>query len=530
VRCCGRFTRVLDLNQILLFIACLSPVVVLARTWRRAALNRNWQVASLAVLSATGAAWVIAPESAGFVGGGAWLLLLFVPAWGLRKAADFAAAQRYGAARRCFALVSLLHPFRRLFDEGRLLRAMELAQRGRREEALQMLATLGAANSRLSATAIGQSYRLRGDWEGLLNWCERHIPRVGLGEETALLPLYFRALGELDRRDDLVLQFAGRAPMLLAAPIHQHTFTAGLAMLLAFGGRTQALVRLFERDAAQFPEDVREFWTATAEAAAGDLSRARTRLDRLARSTSDAIVRADALQRLARRGQLAPLPLTPYNEATVDRFAQHARRRRALLLMPYPTAVTPAVLILLALNGIMFALEMTSGGSTDYIALHRLGALEPRAILFFGQYWRLLTALFLHYGAVHLFVNSYALFMLGPRLETVLGTRRFFIAYLLCGLGSSVAVVLCWRLGITRADLLVGASGAVMGIVGVWAGVLLGHRHMPVARRQLINIAIIIVVQSAFDLYFPQVSMSAHLGGLITGLVIGVVIRPKREL
>jgi membrane associated rhomboid family serine protease len=53
---------------------------------------------------------------------------------------------------------------------------------------------------------------------------------------------------------------------------------------------------------------------------------------------------------------------------------------------------------------------------------------------------------------------------------------------------------------------------------------------MPIARRQLINIVIIIVVQSAFDLYFPQVSMSAHLGGLITGLVIGVVIRPKREL
>ena len=520
----------LDLNHILLFIACVSPVVVLARTWRRAAFNRNWQVASLGVLAVTGGAWAIAPASAGFVGGGAWLLLLFLPTWGLRKAADLAAAQRYAAARRSVAALSLLHPVRRLRDEGKLLRAMELAQGGEREEALQILSALASASSRVSAIAQAHAFRLRGDWEGLLTWCERHVPRVGLGENAALLPLYFRALGELDLRNDLVLQFAGRAPMLLASPVHQHTFTAGLVTLLAFSGRSEALLRLFEGEGAGFSEDVREFWIATAEAAAGDLSRARMRLDRVARTAEDALVRGDAQQRLARRGQLPPLPLSLFNEATVERFARHARRRRTLLFMPHSAVITPAVATLLALNGIAFALEASSGGSTDYTTLHRLGALEPRGIFLSGQYWRLLSALFLHYGAAHLLINSYALFMLGPRLESVLGTLRFFCAYLLCGLGSSIAVVLCWRLGITRADLLVGASGAVMGLVGVWAGVLLGHRHMPVARRQLINIGIIVAVQSAFDLYFPQVSMSAHLGGLVTGFAIGLVIRPRREL
>jgi rhomboid protease GluP len=521
--------RVLDLNQILLFIAAVSPVVVLARTWRRAALNRNWQIAALTVLIITGSAWAIAPESAGFVGGSAWLLLLFLPAWGLRKAADFAAAYRYGAARRTVSLLSAVHPARRLQDEGKLLRALELAQRGNREEALRILDALVTAKSRVSAVARGQSFRIAGDWEGLLRWCEQHVPRVGIGEEPALVALYFRALGELGRRDDLVLQFAGRAPMLLASPLH-HTFTASLVTMLAFCGRSEALVRLFEHDAARISDDVKEFWSAMSEMAAGELSRGRARLERLARSTSDALIRSDALQRLARRGELPPLPLAPANEATVARFERHARRRRGLLLRPQNAAITPAVITLVLLNAAMFGLEVVSGGSTNYLTLHRLGALEPGAIAAAGQYWRLTSALFLHYGAMHLLVNCYALFMLGPRLEAILGSWRFFGAYLLCGVGSSVAVVVCWRLGLTRADLLVGASGAVMGVVGVWAGVLLRHRHMPLARRQLISIGIIVVVQSAFDLYFPQVSMAAHLGGLITGFAVGLLITSKGEL
>ena len=520
----------LDLNQILLFIAFLSPVVVLVRTWPRAALNRNWQGAALAVLFVTGFGWVVAPQSAGFIGGAAWLLLLFLPAVALRKAAEYAAEHRFAAARRMIGFISPLHPATRLREQGELLRALELAQRGEHDAAVKILAALAGTASATAPIAVAQSFRLRGDWEGLAAWCERNVPRVGIGESPALLPLYFRALGELGRRDELVMQFAGRAPMLLASPIHQHTFRAGLMIVLAFCGRTEALVRLLEREAPRLPEEAKEFWIATSEAAAGELARARMRLDRVARSASDALIRADALQRLARRGQLAPLPLAAFNEASVERFARHAARKRSALLSSNGARITPAVLTFIVLNLAMFAVESVRGGSTNPITLHQLGALEPISILGLGQYWRLLTTLFLHYGAVHLLVNTYALFMLGPRLETTLGTPRFFAAYLLAGAGSSVAVVLCWRLGLTRADLLVGASGAVMGIVGVWAGVLLGHRHMPIARRQLINIGIIVAVQSAFDLYFPQVSMAAHLGGLITGFVIGLVLKPKREL
>jgi len=75
---------------------------------------------------------------------------------------------------------------------------------------------------------------------------------------------------------------------------------------------------------------------------------------------------------------------------------------------------------------------------------------------------------------------------------------------------------------------LVGASGCVMGIVGAWAGLLLRHRHAPHVKQRLANIAMIIVIQVMFDLSTPQVSMAAHLCGLITGFVVGLVLAPRK--
>src|SRR5687768_14284162 len=85
----------LDLNHILLFVACISPLVLLAQTWRQGGLYRTWRLASLAVLLVAGVAWLVTPDTAGFIGGGAWLVLLVVPAIGLRKIAELDSAQRY---------------------------------------------------------------------------------------------------------------------------------------------------------------------------------------------------------------------------------------------------------------------------------------------------------------------------------------------------------------------------------------------------------------------------------------------------
>src|SRR2546423_14025346 len=91
---------VIDLNHILLFIACISPLAMLAQTLRRGGLYRAWRLASFAVLAVTGAAWLGNPNTAGFLGAGAWVGLLLLPAVGICKVLGIASHQRYGAGRR----------------------------------------------------------------------------------------------------------------------------------------------------------------------------------------------------------------------------------------------------------------------------------------------------------------------------------------------------------------------------------------------------------------------------------------------
>jgi rhomboid protease GluP len=191
------------------------------------------------------------------------------------------------------------------------------------------------------------------------------------------------------------------------------------------------------------------------------------------------------------------------------------------------TRPTAAVVIFIGLNIAMFIAELKLGGSTSPVTLHRLGALEPSAVRYGGEYWRLLTSLFLHYGPLHLIFNLYALFIIGPGLERAIGSFRFAAYYLLSGLGSGVGVLLLRIFDFTRPEVIVGASGCVMGIVGVWAGFLLRHRHQPLAGRRLKNIVLIVAVQTAFDLSTPQISMAAHLSGLVTGVALGLLVSQR---
>jgi rhomboid protease GluP len=66
-----------------------------------------------------------------------------------------------------------------------------------------------------------------------------------------------------------------------------------------------------------------------------------------------------------------------------------------------------------------------------------------------------------------------------------------------------------------------------MGIVGAWAALLMRHRHAPYAKQRLANVAMIVAIQIAFDLSTPQVSMSAHLCGLIAGFFLGLILAPS---
>jgi membrane associated rhomboid family serine protease len=332
-----------NLNHIFLFLAIVSPLVVLARAWRPSAAYHGWRIAALTVLAITAIAWLFSRDVAGYIGAFAWLLLLFVPAIGLRKMNELAAQGDYRSARKLGMALQVFHPSPDLREQVKLFRRLESQ----------------SANRVFSSIPV-----------------ERKV--------------------------------TGR--------------TAGT-----------------------------QFWNA------------------------------------------------------------------------------PAVFIFILLNVAAFVIELAVGDWNDSEVLRRIGALDPYSVAVQHEYWRFATALFLHAGFLHLGFNCFALYVLGPGLERAIGTVRFVVCYLLSGLASGAGVIVLMLMHLIQSAQLVGASGSIMGVVGAWAGFLLRHRHAPYARQQLGNIAMIIVIQIAFDVSTPQVSMAAHLCGLIAGFLLGLVLAPRAQ-
>jgi membrane associated rhomboid family serine protease len=332
----------LNLNHIFLFLAIVSPLLVLARAWRPSAPYHGWRLAAVVVLAVTTVAWFLWPDVSGYVGGATWFLLLFLPTITLRKITQLAAQGDYESAGRLGAALQILHPTVELREQVRLFRHLK------------------------------------------------------------------------------------------SNAAHPRAFSS---------------------------------------------------------------VRAD------------------HDTASSTRRTQ--------------LRSAPAVFVLILVNVLVFLFEIFVGGWNNPEVLHWIGAVEPDAVVAQGEYWRLGTALFLHAGFLHLAFNLFALYVLGPPLERSIGTIRFLACYLISGLASSAGVVALNEIGLVQVGQLIGASGCIMGVVGAWAGLLLRHRHAPFAKQRLANIGLIVAIQIAFDLSTPQVSMAAHMCGLVAGFFLGLLLAPR---
>ncbi|TFV63566.1 UNVERIFIED_ORG: rhomboid family intramembrane serine protease [Bacillus sp. AZ43] len=181
---------------------------------------------------------------------------------------------------------------------------------------------------------------------------------------------------------------------------------------------------------------------------------------------------------------------------------------------------------LIAINVAMFAVTALSavraGNSpADNYRSPVFDALSqwPYGVSLFGEWWRVLTAAFLHIGPVHLVMNMLALLVFGSELERALGRARFLGLYLLSALGGAVAIQL---FGDPRVPVA-GASTAIYGLMG-GLGVLLLHRRQDL--RGLLTLLAINVVIS----FLPGISLLGHLGGLVAGAVVaGVLVLARRR-
>ncbi|MDO4919129.1 rhomboid family intramembrane serine protease [Kocuria sp.] len=134
------------------------------------------------------------------------------------------------------------------------------------------------------------------------------------------------------------------------------------------------------------------------------------------------------------------------------------------------------------------------------------------------QPWRLLTSAFVHAmpSPVHLLLNMYTLYLFGRMLEPLLGAWRFAALFLLSALGGSVGVLLLGNPWV----LVIGASG---GIFGLFGAMFVFVRHF---RQDITPIAVLIAINLAFGFLVGGVAWQAHLGGLVTGAVVGLLMLP----
>jgi membrane associated rhomboid family serine protease len=141
-----------------------------------------------------------------------------------------------------------------------------------------------------------------------------------------------------------------------------------------------------------------------------------------------------------------------------------------------------------------------------------------------GEWYRLFTAMFVHYGVLHLLLNMYALWILGRDLERVLGPLRFTALYLLAGLGGNVAAYLFTAPNAATA----GASTAVFGLMAA-IFVILKRLNLSVA-----PILPVIIINVIFTFTIANISVAGHLGGLAVGGIVAAVLayapRDRRTL
>lgn len=179
-----------------------------------------------------------------------------------------------------------------------------------------------------------------------------------------------------------------------------------------------------------------------------------------------------------------------------------------------------ASMVLLVLTAVVFAADLVLKNR-----LTRYGASMPYAVLVEGEWWRVFTPVFLHLGFFHLALNMYALYAYGSELEETIGSLKFVVLYFVSDIAASAVSIGYPALidpdSVLRKPGSVGASGAIFGVLGCWLVMLFRRRRSPHVSNLLTQIAVWVGINLAYGLYASGIDNLAHIGGLVSGGLIG---------
>jgi len=214
-------------------------------------------------------------------------------------------------------------------------------------------------------------------------------------------------------------------------------------------------------------------------------------------------------------------------------FSLAAASRSLSGLLPTESPIT---YIIVGLNFLLFVvsllatmrLSQESGGQglnlfggINGLVLDRLGASRP-LVLINGEWWRLVMAIFLHGGILHIAMNTWVLMDIGPQVEEVYGSARYLFLYIATGIAGFLASAITGHFS-------VGASGALMGLIGLMLAITTrrGGAYMQMIRGQLIRWVVYILV---LGFVVRGIDNAAHLGGLAAGFLLGRVMADREPM
>lgn len=210
---------------------------------------------------------------------------------------------------------------------------------------------------------------------------------------------------------------------------------------------------------------------------------------------------------------------TPVGQKCFECARPAARQVTARQLMNRPT---PVAFSLIGISVVLFVVPRVAPGLADPTVRWARDLIEQYAaqanwLVADGEWWRVLTAAFLHGSSTHLLFNMWALYIFGPELERQVGSLTFATLYLAtAAAGGAAAFYLSDEI-----TLLVGASGAIFGLFGVW---LIGSwriRHTRAGAALYRQLLVLLGINAVFSFAVPRISWQGHLGGFVAGLLIG---------
>lgn len=179
----------------------------------------------------------------------------------------------------------------------------------------------------------------------------------------------------------------------------------------------------------------------------------------------------------------------------------------------------PITYTLIILNILMFLSTTISNDITD--SIFQIGGLNGYYVVLYGEVYRLFSSMFLHNDIIHISMNMLSIYMVGRMVEHLFSTSAYLAIYFISGLFGNFAYIY-----LNPTDWAVGASGALFGVFGALAGFAFVHRQR--MGREFIafmqNFGIVLLINFFIGVIFPNIAISAHVGGLIAGVIGGFII------